>query len=212
MPRYRIHPGIGVARVGDAPNAFFVGPEHPDVPANWQDGSFQSFRDSGQLKRQGAKFRVFEYEEDAQGRLSLPKELTIGGEIKDIEWRVHVANRKASFFTFYGQDGFDDFFVERNGKPAHAPEKPAKDGDPARLNLRNPGIQGDARKLLDIDPGEQLISRASPGPVTLANLNPDTKQAIADLGELHLDDAGRPFLRRSAWTDSGVRQQRYVVR
>ena len=26
---YRIHPGIGVARVGDSPDDFFIGPEAP---------------------------------------------------------------------------------------------------------------------------------------------------------------------------------------
>jgi hypothetical protein len=28
---YRIHPAVGVARVGDSPDDFFVGPEAPGV-------------------------------------------------------------------------------------------------------------------------------------------------------------------------------------
>jgi hypothetical protein len=42
MPlKYRIHPAIGVARVGDSEDDFFVGPEAPGVPPtlNKPDGS-----------------------------------------------------------------------------------------------------------------------------------------------------------------------------
>src|SRR5580704_16448184 len=105
MPRhFRIHPAIGVARMGNS-SEHFLGSETPGVPANSPDGvNFGSFRDSkGQIRRQGARFRVFEYTEDANGSLSNPREVGIGGEIVEIEWRVHLANRKASFFSFFGQ-------------------------------------------------------------------------------------------------------------
>ena len=29
---YKIHPAIGIARVGNSPTAFFIGPETPDSP------------------------------------------------------------------------------------------------------------------------------------------------------------------------------------
>ena len=28
-PIYRIHPGIGIARLGDSPGEFYIGPEKP---------------------------------------------------------------------------------------------------------------------------------------------------------------------------------------
>src|ERR1700730_17490530 len=132
--RFRIHPALGVARVGNAPgNAFYIGPEHPDVPANWKDAKFQAFRDAeGRIKRQAARFRVFEYQEDEQGRLSVPHEVEIDPDVVKIEWRVHVANKKAAFFTFYGQHGAEDVYVKRSQTP---PGEPIAGTDPVRANL-----------------------------------------------------------------------------
>src|SRR5581483_12519977 len=98
--RFRIHPAIGVARMGDS-DKHFIGPETPGVAANWDDssGTFKSFRDpDGRILRQGARFRVFQYDEAEDGRLSNPREVLAGVDVADIEWRVHLANRKASFF------------------------------------------------------------------------------------------------------------------
>lgn len=53
--RAAIHPAIGVARVGDSPEEFFIGPEVPDPPPVMLGES----RDpAGALKRQAARFRV----------------------------------------------------------------------------------------------------------------------------------------------------------
>lgn len=53
--RAAIHPTIGVARIGDSPDAFFIGPEDP---TNQPDPT-EDFRDAeGYLKRQAARFRV----------------------------------------------------------------------------------------------------------------------------------------------------------
>src|SRR5690349_14012827 len=117
MPRhFRIHPAIGVARMG---NSFdhFLGAETPGLPANSSDGTtFNSFRDpQGRILRQGVRFRVFEYTEDEHGALSDPREVEIAADdIVDIEWRVHLANRKASFYAFYGQLGADDNYLKRS--------------------------------------------------------------------------------------------------
>lgn len=184
--RFRVHPAVGIARVGNAPDAFFVGPEHPSVPANWGQDRFESFRDDkGRIKRQAARFRLFEYVDDGTGRL-VPSEVAIAGDIVDIEWRVHVANRKGSFFTFNGQSGAADVYTERARKPADAVEKE----DPRRSNRRNASVPAARRSELEIDPGETLISRAVPGPVLLKSRNAKVP-FISDLGELRLDDAGR---------------------
>src|SRR5712692_3427439 len=102
MANLRIHPAIGVARVGNS-QQFFVGPENPGVPANWDadNTKFKSFKDAeGKILRQAARFRIFQFD-DAGNPV---KEVTRGDGVT-IEWRVHVANRKASFFTFNGQSG-----------------------------------------------------------------------------------------------------------
>src|SRR5436309_1896435 len=93
---YKIHPAIGVARVGNAPDAFFIGPETPDSPgvelaADGAETALQQYKADGKIKRQAARFRVFEYD-DANGKL-------IGEVTPDkavIEWDVTLVNRKAA--------------------------------------------------------------------------------------------------------------------
>jgi hypothetical protein len=80
----KIHPAIGVARVGNSPE-YFLGPEIPGVRPTGP------FRDAeGRIKRQAVRYRVFGY--DAQGRAV--KELT--ARDADITWTVHVTNGKAA--------------------------------------------------------------------------------------------------------------------
>src|SRR5262245_5121506 len=61
----KIHPAIGIARVGNSPDEFFIGPEIPggfDPPSG-------GYKDAGDLnkgippriKRQAARFRIFAY-------------------------------------------------------------------------------------------------------------------------------------------------------
>lgn len=86
----RIHPAIGVARVGNS-EEWFIGPEVPDR-APYPEGGFKD--EAGRLKRQAARFRVYGY--DAQGRVV--RELTL--DEADITWTVHVANKKAAWYQF----------------------------------------------------------------------------------------------------------------
>ncbi len=183
--KFRVHPAIGVSRIGNAPDEFFIGPEQPGIPGNWGNGQFNSFRDAaGRVKRQAARFRVFEYPEAG----AAPREITAGnGGIVDIEWRVHLANNKGSFFTFNGQSGASDAYLARSNKSADGQEK----FDPNRSNLRNAGVsEADRKRLLEIDPGERVISKNKPAPVVLTNPN-QSVPFIKDLGELRLDEAGR---------------------
>jgi hypothetical protein len=56
--RAAIHPAIGVARIGDSVNEFFIGPEvvdpAPEPPEYYRDAA-------GALKRQAARFRIYGY-------------------------------------------------------------------------------------------------------------------------------------------------------
>jgi L-lysine epsilon oxidase-like protein len=107
MPvKYRIHPAIGIARVGDSPDDFFIGPEAPGVPPvlTKPDGSSSQpgkYKDKNQrIKRQGARFRIYEYTEDAAGKVTKVREITAAEAA--IEWEVHLANRKAAEKKFNG--------------------------------------------------------------------------------------------------------------
>jgi hypothetical protein len=86
-----IYPGIGIARVGNSKEEYFIGPEvpypDPKPPGFYRDAS-------GALKRQAARFRI--YGLDVQGRVV--REIT--ADDAKIEWTVEVANKKAAWYQF----------------------------------------------------------------------------------------------------------------
>ena len=96
---YRIHPSVGIARVGNQEGTteqdYFIGPESPGhhpVPAG-------GYKRGGKIKRQAARFRVYEYETDAaSGQLKPTREIT--SDHATIKWTVLLANRKAAGRTF----------------------------------------------------------------------------------------------------------------
>jgi hypothetical protein len=104
MPiEYRIHPAIGVARVGDSLDDFFIGPEAPGIPptltkpdapalASGQKGTYKDSK--SRVKRQGARFRIYEYTSNSAGAVTRVREITAADA--RIEWHVHLANRKAA--------------------------------------------------------------------------------------------------------------------
>lgn len=88
-----IFPSIGIARVGNSPDDYVLGPEVLDPP-NLPPGSY---RDSeGRLKRQGARFRI--YGVNAQGETV--RELTGGAAGTEVTWQVELANTKAAWYSF----------------------------------------------------------------------------------------------------------------
>ena len=99
---YKIHPSIGVARVGNHPTSFYIGPEIPNVPpvelgAAGNDVEHTGYKQSGQIRRQAARFRVFEYDEQPDGTQTLVRELTCDEPDQPIvEWKVDLVNSKAA--------------------------------------------------------------------------------------------------------------------
>jgi hypothetical protein len=96
---YRIYPSIGIARVGNSKDGFIIGPEAPGVAP---EGPFRG-KDDG-IKPQGARFRVFQVDIDANENETVTREVT-GARDVQIEWTVHLANRKAAARQIYGKDG-----------------------------------------------------------------------------------------------------------
>jgi hypothetical protein len=94
-----IYPSIGVARVGNAPSGYVVGPEVTDpkpLVADTVPGK-NPYRDAeGRLYPQAARFRI--YGVNAAG--AIVKELTAPGAGADIAWTVHLANKKAAWYAF----------------------------------------------------------------------------------------------------------------
>ncbi|MBV6273520.1 LodA/GoxA family CTQ-dependent oxidase [Alcaligenaceae bacterium CGII-47] len=136
----RIHPGIGIARLGDS-DEFYIGPEAPRVVVD-PGGSGGpgpkggTYRDSdARLKRQAQRYRVYAYDANDKVVAELTSD---SGPVQSVRWRVHVRNMKAANYAFQGAHLFD-------------PDA-----------LRNPSIQpGKApieRDKLIIDPGVHTIT------------------------------------------------------
>jgi len=162
--RAAIHPGIGIARIGDSKTEFFIGPEvtepSPEGPGFYRDKS-------GALKRQAARFRI--YGLNAAGQVV--RELTVNNA--NIKWTAHLANKKAQWYQF--QAALD------------IPE--AVDMSVPR---RNPQIPFAKRSVLAIDPGPRSITGPSvSGGAGHAFDTGKFKDTVVPLGEIRTDEAGR---------------------
>src|SRR6266542_62696 len=97
---YRIHPSIGIARVGDSPDDYFVGPEVPGLQSSLNKPDAppspnETYKDKkGRIKRQGARFRIYEYTLNDARTPTKIREITAADA--QIQWEVHLANRKAA--------------------------------------------------------------------------------------------------------------------
>lgn len=162
-----IHPGIGIARVGNSPDGIYIGPEVPNPsplpPEHYRD-------DTGALKREAARFRIYGY--NAAGEVVA--ELT--ADNADITWRVHVANQKSGWY---------DFHAALDSEQALSTVDPSQRA-PA---LRNASVAD--RSRLIIDPGAREIAGPSKsGP----EYQFDTGKFMGTpvyLGELRTDAQGR---------------------
>jgi hypothetical protein len=150
-----IHPSIGISRVGTS-DQFFLGPEPGvDPPAAYRDPS-------GKLLRQAARFRVFQCERDAQGRLVRATE--VDPRHARVEWTVHLANRKADGPVF--------------------PPRPSRRGQQGvRRNARHTN-----RADLVIDPGPRTVQ--GPNQVAAFDTGRFLGKSVP-LGEARTDDHGR---------------------
>jgi L-Lysine epsilon oxidase N-terminal/L-lysine epsilon oxidase C-terminal domain len=159
-----IYPAVGIARVGNAPAAteedYFIGPEVsgqvPNPPGGFKDKQ-------GRVKKQAARFRI--YGLDADG--NVVQEITAADA--KINWRVHIANRKAGWYMFNNALDLQDMAIPSS--------------------VRNADI-ADRSKLI-IDPGSIAID----GTNTSGPAYHFDKGAFMDipvpLGELRTDEAGR---------------------
>ncbi len=172
ITKLKIHPSIGVARIGNHPTEFYIGPEVPNgfIKPD-QIGGFKTADAADanilKIKRQGARFRVFAYFDNGD-----IKELN--SDNAEITWKVKIANTKARGKGFYG---------------VFAPEDP----------LRNKFVQGENdRKGLGLEPGEITIS-GSGGAKTFEKVKFKVKDEDGTLltsddillGECKTDEKGR---------------------
>lgn len=155
-----IHPSIGIARVGNSPDEFFLAPEVPDPEAPPPG----SHRDSqGRLKRQGVRFRI--YGLNAQGQIV--EELTSANAT--VRWTGHLANQKSAWYQFQ-----------------LALDIPEADSAPPTL-LRNSSVAD--RSRLIIDPGPRSIDGVPGAPPARFDGGTFMGKEVG-LGELRTDEQG----------------------
>lgn len=201
MVTYKIHPGIGIARLGNSDTEFYLSPETPaslpqacDAQGNpsYQPDGIQpvlvtKFRDAeGRIKRQAARFQIFVYDaQSPEGRpLKIGDKIEGGGNsgtLVDIQWQVYVANKKSCWYEF----------ETTNGERGYAPDHP----------LRNADVEDEDRDRLIIDPGPRVINattkrnavfdRGGEGRYATTFPPPLSPNSIDTLGEIRTDDSGR---------------------
>jgi len=101
----KIHPGIGIARVGNS-REYFIGPETPCYPrdAKIPEGGYKD--KGGRIKRQAARFRIYAYDEAGKNLGELPlggAKQRAAGRAAQVEWTVELANKKGAWYKFYSQ-------------------------------------------------------------------------------------------------------------
>jgi len=186
----RIHPSIGVARLGNSPEQFYLAPQQIGQlpfeadPFGNRAGVVQHFKDdAGRVRRQGQPFVLL----DDSGQ-----ELTLDHpDIKSIQWTVHLANKKAAWYQY----------SELKGNLLYGPQNSYQQ---QKVPLRNPNISNETqRQQLIIDPGPRSVSGrrqhigfdAASAPVGYpVSYPPSTVKygtSVTTLGDLMTDDAGR---------------------
>lgn len=119
MPRYRIFPAIGIARVG-ADDEYFIGPEIPGrgpiEPGSGVPVTRFKNSDCDKVRKQAARFHLFE---SIDGNEWTPAQLPEGATII---WSVTLENRKSA--------------VVRPPEPPIAPERPRIDSALAAMHIK----------------------------------------------------------------------------
>ena len=202
----RIHPGIGIARVGNSPDEFFIGPEAPCDP---QDVAIPAggFKDeAGRVKRQAARFRIYAYDKNGKSLGELPikgrdNHSGTPSSLAEVQWSVHLKNKKGAWYKFisweqHEQDPDGRHRIARN----HA--FPVPQGQPP-----------DSRKSLVIDPGARRIDGT--GAVvkedgTIESVRFDTGSFLdtpVPLGELQVDENGRLLVLGGSGTSASTKPE-----
>jgi L-lysine 6-oxidase len=206
--RFEIHPSVGVARLGNSPDGFYLEPETtggrpvectPTGDPILEGGRpvpVEKFKDaSGRIKRQASRFRVYIYDTASPNG----REIVIGKDVKSLEWTVHLANKKAVWY------GFEELVGDLMVPPPPHHEPPLADNSYKAwgADLRNADTKGEQRRKLIIDPGPRSLSkpgtRAEFSRETIPNNYkyghfpdaPDQGLPITTLGSMILDRAGR---------------------
>ncbi|WP_289150048.1 LodA/GoxA family CTQ-dependent oxidase [uncultured Salipiger sp.] len=230
---FRIHPAIGIARVGNSVE-YYIGPEtmagmpqegtdlngglpiRPDTDgetitsADVRDGA-------GALKRQAARFTVFEYDDAPLGSfpsgdgtpVGIGTVLSDGRTVTDIIWTVHLANKKANCWLEVDEEGIASY--TGGGLPPlrnpgfggaddpSAPERLAKlviDAGPRTIQGTGASVEFDTATPASAYVGGAVTElpdypKQFPDTATFPDLVCPSGETITTLGGLRTDSKGR---------------------
>ena len=173
---YRVHPAIGMARVGNS-EEYYIGPETIaglpissdkttmgglPIKAHTESETIsnQDLRDkNGAMKRQAARFRIFQYPKQETETypigIGVEKEIRLGSTVEgkkvtDIIWTVHLANKKANCYILENPNlGAYDLIIAGYENGRLPPPRNLTEGP--KLNNR------ERIQHLTIDPGPRAI-------------------------------------------------------
>lgn len=194
--QYEIHPRVGIARLGNSPEDFYLSPEtigglpiECDHSGNIKKKNSEiqyvkNFKDSvGRVRRQAAKFKIFKRDKGDLHEITLD-------EVEKITWTVHLANKKPIWYTFSELQGDLEFGEKNSYVNQHIPRN-------------NPDTtSSEKRQKLIIDPGPRTIDKPGDNAnFSRYNIPKDYKHGsfppvsvggtqIDSLGELKMDDEG----------------------
>ena len=110
---YKIHPAIGIARVGNSPDDFFIGPEKLGKELKPPGG----FKDNQcRIKRQAARFHIFAHHDD-----STVTEIT--NAKAEITWKVHLVNKKAAHPYRNNTESAPDLTIDPGPRTLNGPNQ-----------------------------------------------------------------------------------------
>ena len=163
----KIHPSIGIARLGNHPIAYFVGPERPFEKISPSGGFKADYNGQLRVKRQAARFRLYGYDENG----SVVKEIT--RKDADIQWHLSLANKKSAWEKFKG--------------PSRNPHSLRNESVP--IDRRDDLIIGPASVTV---PSNTDLSKAIDG-LSFFSYHPNGRSKEVNdilLGELRMEDRG----------------------
>jgi hypothetical protein len=163
--KYAIYPPIGLARIGNSTDAFFIGPERAgsrgsELKPDGTEVEVTSFKDTThRVKPQAARFHVFEVPDD--GSAPRPAQLPSGATIR---WSVRLVNKKDA--------------INRPGSPPDPPIMPtAKAGREDRV------IDTQIQQIAGVSAAARsLVGKYRQEDVRLGDLRTDSSQRLLVVG------------------------------
>ena len=200
MFEYRIHPSIGIARIGNSKRLdFYLTPEtiggrptecdeHGNlIEENGKPKYVKKFKNKEKcVRKQAARFRIFKHDLDNPDSPPIPVDLADKNEFQSVKWTVHLANKKSAWYEFneFAGDlmvGDENFYAEDSFRNSGVEDRKQLliDFGPRSLELPNDDIRFD-KETVPLGYSHHMPRYESPS-------GPRYGEAVKYLGEIRTD-------------------------